>query len=147
MSTDLKAIRIGRAPGWKGLIARPEEILDLSAGPRRYAGWSACYRREAGSYGKDTRGIIRVHQFHKVEMFSYVPVAQAEAEHERLLALAGGDREIAATHAQIATELGTAREVISRVLHDFQKRGFIAQSRGRIELTNKPALRELADSA
>src|SRR5699024_7270832 len=48
------------------------EILDLSAGPKRYAGWSACYRREAGSYGKDTRGIIRVHQFHKVEMFSYV---------------------------------------------------------------------------
>jgi len=40
------------------------EVLDLSAGPRRYAGWSACYRREAGSYGKDTRGIIRVHQFH-----------------------------------------------------------------------------------
>lgn len=62
------------------------EILDLTAGPRRYAGWSACYRREAGSYGKDTRGIIRVHQFHKVEMFSYVPVADAEAEHERLLA-------------------------------------------------------------
>ena len=49
-------------------------------------GWSACYRREAGSYGKDTRGIIRVHQFHKVEMFSYVPVEEADAEHERLLA-------------------------------------------------------------
>ncbi|WP_163540948.1 serine--tRNA ligase [Occultella kanbiaonis] len=62
------------------------EILDLSAGPKRYAGWSACYRREAGSYGKDTRGIIRVHQFHKVEMFSYVPVEEAEAEHARLLA-------------------------------------------------------------
>ncbi len=62
------------------------EILDLASGPRRYAGWSACYRREAGSYGKDTRGIIRVHQFHKVEMFSYVDPADAEAEHERLLA-------------------------------------------------------------
>ncbi|MBK5250803.1 MAG: serine--tRNA ligase [Actinomycetales bacterium] len=62
------------------------EILDLSAGPKRYAGWSACYRREAGSYGKDTRGIIRVHQFHKVEMFSYAPQEQAEAEHQRLLA-------------------------------------------------------------
>jgi len=62
------------------------EILDLSDGPQRYAGWSACYRREAGSYGKDTRGIIRVHQFHKVEMFSYVPVEEADAEHERLLA-------------------------------------------------------------
>ncbi|NLE71313.1 MAG: serine--tRNA ligase, partial [Actinomycetales bacterium] len=47
-----------------------DEILDLSAGPRRYAGWSTCYRREAGSYGKDTRGIIRVHQFNKVELFS-----------------------------------------------------------------------------
>lgn len=62
------------------------EILDLSDGPQRYAGWSACYRREAGSYGKDTRGIIRVHQFHKVEMFSYVPVEEADAEHARLLA-------------------------------------------------------------
>jgi seryl-tRNA synthetase len=61
------------------------EILDLTGGPRRYAGWSACYRREAGSYGKDTRGIIRVHQFHKVEMFSYCPVEEAAAEHERLL--------------------------------------------------------------
>jgi seryl-tRNA synthetase len=63
------------------------EILDLTDGPRRYAGWSACYRREAGSYGKDTRGIIRVHQFHKVEMFSYVRVEDAESEHQALLAL------------------------------------------------------------
>ena len=47
------------------------EVLDLSAGPRRYAGWSSCFRREAGSYGKDTRGIIRVHWFDKVEMFSF----------------------------------------------------------------------------
>ncbi|UFU03345.1 serine--tRNA ligase [Ruania suaedae] len=61
------------------------EILDLTDGPKRYAGWSACYRREAGSYGKDTRGIIRVHQFHKVEMFSYARLADAEAEHQRLL--------------------------------------------------------------
>lgn len=63
-----------------------DEILDLSDGPKRYAGWSACYRREAGSHGKDTRGIIRVHQFHKVEMFSYVPIEQAEEEHQKLLA-------------------------------------------------------------
>ncbi len=63
-----------------------DEILDLSAGPRRYAGWSTCYRREAGSYGKDTRGIIRVHQFNKVEMFSYCRVEDAAEEHERLLA-------------------------------------------------------------
>jgi seryl-tRNA synthetase len=62
------------------------EILDLSAGPKRYAGWSACYRREAGSYGKDTRGIIRVHQFHKVEMFSWCRVEDAHDEHLRLLA-------------------------------------------------------------
>lgn len=61
------------------------EILDLSAGPVRYAGWSACYRREAGSYGKDTRGIIRVHQFHKVEAFSYTTVEDAAAEHQRIL--------------------------------------------------------------
>ncbi|WP_089775946.1 serine--tRNA ligase [Ruania alba] len=61
------------------------EIIDLSDGPKRYAGWSACYRREAGSHGKDTRGIIRVHQFHKVEMFSYARAEDADAEHQRLL--------------------------------------------------------------
>jgi len=62
-----------------------DEIIDLSHGPLRYAGWSTCYRREAGSHGKDTRGIIRVHQFNKVEMFVFTEVAEAEAEHERLL--------------------------------------------------------------
>ncbi|MGH4016279.1 MAG: serine--tRNA ligase [Pseudonocardiaceae bacterium] len=62
-----------------------EEILDLSAGPLRYAGWSSCFRREAGSYGKDTRGIIRVHQFDKVEMFVYTRPEDAEDEHQRLL--------------------------------------------------------------
>jgi seryl-tRNA synthetase len=62
------------------------EILDLSARPRRYAGWSSCFRREAGTYGKDTRGIIRVHQFDKVEMFVYCRPEEAEAEHARLLA-------------------------------------------------------------
>jgi seryl-tRNA synthetase len=61
------------------------EILDLPAGPKRYAGWSTCFRREAGSYGKDTRGIIRVHQFDKVEMFAYCAPDDAEAEHQRLL--------------------------------------------------------------
>ncbi|HEV7789126.1 MAG TPA: serine--tRNA ligase [Pseudonocardia sp.] len=69
------------------------EILDLSAGPKRYAGWSTCFRREAGSYGKDTRGIIRVHQFDKIEMFSYCPPDDAEAEHQRLL---GWEREMLA---------------------------------------------------
>ncbi|MBE1878004.1 serine--tRNA ligase [Myceligenerans pegani] len=63
-----------------------DEIVDLADGPLRYAGWSACYRREAGSHGKDVRGIIRVHQFHKVEMFSYCRPEDAAAEHERLLA-------------------------------------------------------------
>ncbi len=53
--------------------------------PLRYAGFSSCFRREAGSHGKDTRGIIRVHQFDKVEMFSYVALEDAEAEHARLL--------------------------------------------------------------
>ena len=62
-----------------------DEILDLSGGPLRYAGWSSCFRREAGSYGKDTRGIIRVHQFDKVEAFVYCTPAETEAEHERLL--------------------------------------------------------------
>jgi len=69
------------------------EILDLSDGPKRYAGWSACYRREAGSYGKDTRGIIRVHQFHKVEAFSYTTVEDAQAEHRRIL---GWEKEMLA---------------------------------------------------
>ena len=63
------------------------EIIDLSAGAKRYAGWSTCYRREAGSYGKDTRGIIRVHQFNKLEMFVYTTPEDAEAEHLRLVAL------------------------------------------------------------
>ncbi|WP_309067456.1 serine--tRNA ligase [Microbacterium sp.] len=64
-----------------------DEIVDLQSGPLRYAGWSTCYRREAGSYGKDTRGIIRVHQFNKLEMFVYAKPEDAAAEHERLLAL------------------------------------------------------------
>jgi seryl-tRNA synthetase len=62
-----------------------DEILDLSTGPLRYAGWSSCFRREAGSYGKDTRGIIRVHQFDKVEAFVYCRPEEAEDEHRRLL--------------------------------------------------------------
>jgi seryl-tRNA synthetase len=69
------------------------EILDLSGGPLRYAGWSSCFRREAGSHGKDTRGIIRVHQFDKVEGFVYCMPADAEAEHQRLL---GWQREMLA---------------------------------------------------
>ena len=62
-----------------------DEILDSKSLPIRYAGYSPCFRKEAGSYGKDTRGIIRVHQFDKVEMFSYCAIQDAEAEHQRLL--------------------------------------------------------------
>jgi seryl-tRNA synthetase len=64
-----------------------DEILDVTAGPIRYAGWSTCYRREAGAAGKDNRGILRVHQFNKLEMFSYVHPDQAEQEHDALVAL------------------------------------------------------------
>jgi len=62
-----------------------DEIIDLGQEPIRYAGWSTCYRREAGSHGKDTRGILRVHQFNKLEMFSYCLPEKAEEEHQKLL--------------------------------------------------------------
>ncbi|MDO9395529.1 MAG: serine--tRNA ligase [Herbiconiux sp.] len=82
------------------------EILDLPTGPDatglRYAGWSTCYRREAGSHGKDTRGILRVHQFNKLEMFSYVLPENAEAEHEALLSYQEG----------MLTDLGLSYRVI-----------------------------------
>jgi seryl-tRNA synthetase len=63
-----------------------DEILDAASLPLRYAAFSPCYRREAGSYGKDTRGIFRVHWFDKVEMFTYTTTDEAQAEHARLLA-------------------------------------------------------------
>ncbi|MDO5076719.1 serine--tRNA ligase [Corynebacterium sp.] len=110
------------------------EILDLSAGPKRYAGWSSCFRREAGSHGKDTRGILRVHQFDKVEMFTWCKPEDAAAEHQRLLAMeremlaavevpyriidvAGGDLGASAarkfdTEAWVPTQ-GTYRELTS----------------------------------
>jgi seryl-tRNA synthetase len=66
------------------------ELLDAGALPLRYAGLSPCFRREAGAAGRDTRGIFRVHQFDKLEMFSFVAPDEAEAEHERLLALEEG---------------------------------------------------------
>lgn len=62
-----------------------DEIIDLSEGPLKYAGWSSCFRREAGSYGKDTRGILRVHQFDKLEMFVYCRPEEAAAQHQALL--------------------------------------------------------------
>ncbi|HLS93361.1 MAG TPA: serine--tRNA ligase [Microbacterium sp.] len=80
-----------------------DEILTLpESGALKYAGWSTCYRREAGSHGKDTRGIIRVHQFNKLEMFVYCDPEQAEAEHERLLAL----------EERVLSSLGLAYRVI-----------------------------------
>jgi seryl-tRNA synthetase len=63
------------------------EILAGGELPRRYAGFSPCFRREAGAAGKDTRGLFRVHQFDKVEMFSFVEPEQSEVEHERLLSI------------------------------------------------------------
>jgi seryl-tRNA synthetase len=68
-------------------VLHADEILDAAELPRRYAGISTCFRREAGAAGKDTRGIFRVHQFDKVEMFSFVEPHESEAEHERLLAI------------------------------------------------------------
>lgn len=67
-----------------------EEIIDPAVLPLRYVGFSPCFRREAGSHGRDTRGIIRVHQFDKVEMFSYVNSSDSSAEHDSLL---GWERE------------------------------------------------------
>jgi len=64
-----------------------DEILPVDGLPRRYLGISSCFRREAGTYGKDTRGIFRVHQFDKVEMFSYADPATSWDEHEALLAI------------------------------------------------------------
>ncbi|MHA7984491.1 serine--tRNA ligase [Rathayibacter sp. CAU 1779] len=85
-----------------------DEILDLANGPLRYAGWSTCYRREAGSGGKDTRGIIRVHQFNKLEMFVYTVPEDAENEHARLL----GWQE------EILQSLGLAYRVIDTAAGD-----------------------------
>src|SRR5829696_4945929 len=79
-----------------------DEILDVASLPRRYAAFSPCYRKEAGSYGKDTSGIIRVHWFDKVEMFSYTTVEESYAEHRRLLAW----------EKEFLTKLGLAFRVI-----------------------------------
>ena len=79
-----------------------DEILDAKTLPRRYAAFSPCFRKEAGSHGKDTRGIIRVHWFDKVEMFTYTTVEESYAEHERLLAW----------EKEFLTKLGLAFRVI-----------------------------------
>jgi len=137
-----------------------DEILDVDRLPLRYAGFSPCFRREAGSYGKDTRGIIRVHWFDKVEMFSFCRPEDARDEHRRLLAwerefldklevpyrvidIAGGDLGAAAARkfdceAWIPTQ-GRHRELTSTSnCTDFQAR------RLRIRLRDKDGVRPLA---
>ena len=85
-----------------------DEILDAEKLPLRYAGFSPCFRREAGSAGRDTRGIFRVHQFDKVEMFSFVPPEEAKDEHLRLLAI----------EEQILTTLGLPYRVVDIAIDD-----------------------------
>jgi seryl-tRNA synthetase len=85
-----------------------DEILAEADLPLRYAGFSTCFRREAGAAGKDTRGIFRVHQFDKVEMFSFVEPDQGPAEHERLLAI----------EESILTELGIPYRVVAIAVDD-----------------------------
>ncbi|WP_309065928.1 serine--tRNA ligase [Microbacterium sp.] len=113
-----------------------DEIVDLSEGPLRYAGWSTCYRREAGSYGKDTRGIIRVHQFNKLEMFVYTTVEDAEVEHERLVAL----------QEEMLTALGLAYRVIDVAAGDL---GSSAARKFDIEawVPTQQAFRELTSTS
>jgi len=78
-----------------------DEVLDPSSLPIRYAGISPCFRREAGAHGKDTRGIFRVHQFEKVELFSLVAPDEGDAEHERILATQLAILEGLELHAQV----------------------------------------------
>ncbi len=85
-----------------------DEILAAEDLPVRYAGFSTCFRREAGTYGKDTRGIFRVHQFDKVEMFSFVHPDESEAEHERLRA----------AQVDILTDLGLHGRVVDIAVGD-----------------------------
>jgi seryl-tRNA synthetase len=83
------------------------EIIAADALPLRYAGFSTCFRREAGAAGKDTRGIFRVHQFDKVEMFSFVAPEEGQAEHERLLAIEESIlQELEIPYRVVAIEVG-----------------------------------------
>jgi seryl-tRNA synthetase len=85
-----------------------EEILNAESLPLRYAGFSPCFRREAGAAGKDTRGIFRVHQFDKVEMFSFVSPEESSGEHERILAI----------EEEILGELNLAYRVVNIAVTD-----------------------------
>jgi seryl-tRNA synthetase len=84
------------------------QVLDADRLPLRYAGFSPCFRREAGAAGKDTRGIFRVHQFDKVELFSFVEPEQSADEHARLLAIEEG----------ILRDLGIPYRVVDIAVHD-----------------------------
>jgi seryl-tRNA synthetase len=84
------------------------EIIDGERLPLRYAGYSPCFRREAGAAGKDTRGIFRVHQFDKVEMFSFVAPDESASEHERILAI----------EEEILSELGLPYRVVNIAVSD-----------------------------
>jgi seryl-tRNA synthetase len=110
------------------------EILDLSAGPKRYAGWSSCFRREAGSYGKDTRGIIRVHQFDKVEMFVYCRPEEADDEHRRLL---GWERDMLAAIEVPYRVIDTAAgDLGSSAARKFDCEAWVPTQRAYRELTS-----------
>jgi len=85
-----------------------EEILEADSLPLRYAGFSPCFRREAGAAGRDTRGIFRVHQFDKVEMFSFVAPEESAAEHERILAI----------EEELLSELGLPYRVVNIAVTD-----------------------------
>ncbi len=85
-----------------------EEILEAEQLPRRYAGFSPCFRREAGAAGRDTRGIFRVHQFDKVEMFSFIEPEHSGDEHERILAI----------EEEILGELGLPYRVVNIAVTD-----------------------------
>jgi seryl-tRNA synthetase len=109
-----------------------DEILDADTLPIRYAGFSSCFRREAGAAGRDTRGIFRVHQFDKVEMFAFVDPAESAAEHERLLAI----------EEEICQELGIPYRVVAIAVDDL---GASASKKYDIEawLPGQGAYREL----
>jgi seryl-tRNA synthetase len=111
-----------------------EEIIDLSGGPLRYAGWSSCFRREAGSYGKDTRGIFRVHQFDKVEMFVYCRPECAETEHQRLLAWE--EQMLAAIEVPYRVIDVAAGDLGSSAARKFDCEGWIPSQRTYRELTS-----------
>ena len=111
-----------------------DEIIDLSGGPLRYAGWSSCFRREAGSYGKDTRGIFRVHQFDKVEMFVYCRPECAETEHQRLLAWE--EQMLAAIEVPYRVIDVAAGDLGSSAARKFDCEGWIPSQRTYRELTS-----------